>query len=307
MAQLMSELNPTASLPPPGASAAAPEPVEASDDGQALANAAVGVAIEQMNIVVVDPSRTMQTILRSMLQQMRPKRLRVHDTATAALRDMVVEPPNLLLCEWKMEHMSGYSLIKIMRHRSMAPLCAVPVIVVTGSATRSAVESALRIGAHAVLAKPLSPAALRQRMEWIARDERPLVLSRDHYVVEGVHSALDQQRAKDRLPTILQQIRIGNGQNLAAPADGQGAASPTDAAAKHGDTPSASDKATIKRRQQRSPTLDRLLRQRASMSAENEERARAAREVRREKIELAASAKKKSDSGRGLWKDLWGG
>jgi DNA-binding response OmpR family regulator len=274
-----------------------------SDDGSLLANAALGIGIEHMNIVVVDPSRTMQTILRSMLQQMRPKRLRVYDSAVAALRDMVVEPPNLVLTEWKMDHMSGYGLIKIMRHHSMAPLCAIPVIVITGSATRSIVEAALRIGAHAVLAKPLSPAILRQRIDWITRDDRPLVRLDSQYVIDGVDTALDIQRAKDRLPSIIQQIRTAEGAPLAAAASEGDKNSPATTGRL---TPlGQADKARIIKRLERSPTLDRLLRQRVKVLAESDERARAAQQTSGEKVELK-SAKRKT-GGLSRWKEIWGG
>lgn len=291
----MSSASPAPMQTPALAAAPSDPPAEESR----LRNAALGLTIEQMNIVVVDPSRTMQTILRSMLQQMRPRRLRVHDTALSALRDMVMEPPHLVISEWKMEHMSGYGLIKIMRHESMPPLCAVPAIIVTGSATRSAVEGALRIGAHAVLAKPVSPAVLRQRIEWICRDERPLVLSHHHYVIDGVLSALDQQRAKDKLPGILQQIRSAEAQ-INGEEEVDNAQAPAQKSAPAGSKPKK-----LKAKAERSPTLDRLLRQRAQMSDVHEERARAARQVSREKVELSSTKSKKG--GRSVWKELWGG
>ena len=290
------------------------------DSNSLLANAALGVAVEQMNIVIVDPSRTMQTILRSVIQQMRPKRLRVYDSAVAALRDMIVEPPNLVLCEWKMEHMSGHGLIKIMRHRSMAPLCAVPIIVITGSATRSAVEGALRAGAHAVLVKPLSPSVLRQRIEWIARDDRALVEIDNQYVIDGVNTALDAQRAKDRLPSIIQQMRSsqGNAQGNAQMASQMASQEALLAAPGAGETdqvaPAAhqqfaplgqADKAKLIKGLERSPTLDRLLRQRAKVATENDVRARAARQVSREKIELKSAKRKPDGSGRSRWKEIW--
>ncbi|MBX9619770.1 MAG: response regulator [Hyphomicrobiales bacterium] len=288
--------------------AAPPVNDAARDDNSLLANAALGLAVEQMNIVVVDPSRTMQTILRSMIQQMRPKRLRVYDSAVAALRDMIVEPPNLVLCEWKMEHMSGHGLIKIMRHQSMAPLCAVPIIVITGSATRSAVEGALRVGAHAVLVKPLSPAILRQRIEWIARDDRALVALDSQYVIDGVNTALDAQRAKDRLPSIIQQMRSSEQASQAKPDPEEAEVDQAAPAAKQKITPlDQADKAKIIKGLERSPTLDRLLRQRAKVAGENEARARAARQVSREKIELKTSKRQPAGSGLSRWKDIWGG
>lgn len=273
-----------------------------------MQNAAHGLRIDELDIIVIDPSRTMQTVLRSILQHLRPKRLRVRDSAVAALRDMVVEPPNLVLCEWKMDAMSGHSLIKIMRHKSMAPLCFVPIIVITGSATRSTVETALRTGAHAVLVKPLSPAVLRKRLDWLGRDDRLMVAEGDHFVIEGVSAALDQQRAKDRLPAIIQQFRLAEHAKALA-RDGSAHSFKEDAPAGPVDKDLLmagleQPNARNAKRSQPSPTLNRLLRQRAA-GEHNEERARAARQVSREKIELASSKRKRSGQGLSPWKELW--
>ncbi len=132
--------------------------------------------------------------------------MRLYDTASEALRDMMLEPPSIVFSEWRMNPMSGYRLLKVLRHASMQPLCFVPVIIVTGHATRSAVESAYRAGAHAVLVKPLSASTMRQRVEYVVQDARHYERSGDGYVIHGVADSLDTRRSRDTLPVLLDEI-----------------------------------------------------------------------------------------------------
>lgn len=171
-------------------------------------NAAFGMNPEELDIVVIDPSRTMQTLIRSMILPMRPKRLRFHENVTDALQAMMLEPPTLVFSEWNMRPMSGSRLLKIMRNRKIDTLCFIPVIVVTGDATRRNVETALRSGAQAVLAKPVSSTDFRKRIDFVLSDERPFVPVGDSFVVSGVAALLDKRRERDRLPALLNSVGL---------------------------------------------------------------------------------------------------
>ena len=176
---------------------------------------AYNVPLESLDVVVVEDSKQMQTIIRSVLGAMRVQRVRTFDSAEKALQAMLSEPPHLIITDWKMEPVTGYQLLRSIRHRKMAPLCFVPVLMVTAHGTRSLVEKALMVGAHHVLVKPLAPAALHQRMEWIVRDPRKFVLEpgKDFFVIEGVAQALAVQSERRQA---LDQARLHHARNNGA-------------------------------------------------------------------------------------------
>ncbi len=160
-------------------------------------HAAYQVPIEELDVIVIDDSKSMQTIVRSMLIAMRVYRVRVFDTADEALQSMLTEPPHIILTDWKMKPTNGYQLLRSIRQRQMAPLCYVPLMFITAHGTRALVERALRSGAHHLLVKPLSPAALLDRLLWVTRDPRPMVLNgADHYQIEGMEKTMDGHREK---------------------------------------------------------------------------------------------------------------
>ncbi|WP_205470736.1 response regulator [Breoghania sp. L-A4] len=165
--------------------------------------------MEALDIVIVEDSKPMQMILRSILLSMRVARVRVYDSPENALDAMLVEPPNLILTDWKMGRVSGYHFLRTIRHRKMAPLCFVPVIFVTAFGTRDLVEKVLRAGAHHLLVKPLAPSTLFNRLQWLIADERQFVLDEatGYHTIAGVDAALAADLEKRRS---LQRARMNH-------------------------------------------------------------------------------------------------
>ncbi|WP_244501858.1 response regulator [Stappia sp. ES.058] len=170
---------------------------------------AYGLDITDLDVVVVDDSKPMQTILRSTLLGFRVRRVRTFDSAEEALEVMRIDPPNMVITDWRMKPTSGVGLLRSIRQRKMAPLCFLPVVFVTAHGTRTLIDRILRDGAQNVIIKPLSPSALFERLNWTLRDSRPLVLGENgRYVVDGVAESLDEKARKWQ--------QIGGGRSIVA-------------------------------------------------------------------------------------------
>lgn len=160
-------------------------------------HAAYGLVMEDIDAVVVEDSKPMQTILRSILLSFKVSRVRVFDSVDDALEASLAEPPNVILTDWRMEPTSGYQFLRLVRHRHMEPLCYVPILFITAHGTRPLVDKALRAGAHHVLVKPVSPSTLFKRLQWLMADERPMILEHSgFYNIYGIQKTLDEQAEK---------------------------------------------------------------------------------------------------------------
>ncbi|MDN3719550.1 response regulator [Roseibium salinum] len=160
-------------------------------------HAAFGLSMEDIDAVVVEDSKPMQTILRSILLSFKVARVRVFDSVDDALEASLAEPPNVILTDWRMEPTSGYQFLRLVRHRHMEPLCFVPILFVTAHGTRPLVDKALRAGAHHVLVKPVSPSTLYKRLRWLLTDDRPMTLEHSgFYNIYGIHKTMDEQAGK---------------------------------------------------------------------------------------------------------------
>ncbi|WP_157747833.1 PleD family two-component system response regulator [Cohaesibacter sp. ES.047] len=144
----------------------------------------------------MDDSKTILTMIRSMISALKVARVRSFDRGDLALHAILQEPPNVILTDLAMSPMSGMQLIKLIRQQTMEPLCFIPVIVITAHATQARVAQLFEIGAHHVLAKPLSSAVLQNRLRALSSDRRVMRLDGDRYVIDGMHEVLLEKQSR---------------------------------------------------------------------------------------------------------------
>lgn len=147
-------------------------------------------------VVVIEPSRQMQAMLRSMLNGQGCRAVRIFADTDSAMTAMLSEPPSLVIMEWEAGPQEGGAFLKLFRHRNMFPVCLVPLIVMFSEARKRWVERALRLGAQAVIVKPVSQVMLKNRIDWVASGSSKLTLHGQRYVVAGVEERLEVERGK---------------------------------------------------------------------------------------------------------------
>ena len=164
-----------------------------------LHHRAYGLAVTALDVVVVDDAKPMQSILRSILVNAHVARVRTYDGAEAAMQAMMVEPPHLLITDWNMQPTDGLTLVRSMRRRRMGQVALIPAIMITAHPTRALVEDALKTGTHFVIAKPVSPATLMKRIDFVLKDPRGFELLDDEktVVLQGqTERTVTQRRAE---------------------------------------------------------------------------------------------------------------
>jgi CheY-like chemotaxis protein len=166
-------------------------------------HAAFGMGVEDLDVMIIEESRTAQNMLRSMLAGAGAKRIRSSDNVTEALQTMIAEPPNLVLTAWDIGKYTGEKLLKVIRHKRMEPLCYLPVIVVTAHASLRVVDQAFSAGCTSLLVKPISPQALLRRVDWVTHDEREFVEDGNSLAISGVQDVLDSRVRKRKLSTVI--------------------------------------------------------------------------------------------------------
>ncbi len=87
---------------------------------------------------------------------------------------------DLLIVDCEMPVIDGYDLVHALR-RSDGENAWVPVIMVSGHTPHDKVAKARDCGANFVIALPLSPKVLLQRILWVARDSRRMLQSAGYY------------------------------------------------------------------------------------------------------------------------------
>lgn len=95
----------------------------------------------------------------------------VYDNGPAALEQLALTevPPDVLVLDWNMPDMTGGDICKFVRATYDA--ARLPILVLTGTATRDGVLEALEAGANDFVRKPFTDAELNARITTLARSK----------------------------------------------------------------------------------------------------------------------------------------
>ncbi len=172
-------------------------------------HAAFGLELKDLDVVIVDESRHMQTILRSILLMARVRRIRAFDRVDDALAAMTSDPPNFVIAEWLMRPLNGRQLLKRMKRSDNWLMRDIPVMIITSYCTRVALELAIQAGAHFVLAKPFSPSSVLTRLKWVLADDRPMIVTRaGSYIVAGAEKVFYSKNERWKLSSMVHAANL---------------------------------------------------------------------------------------------------
>lgn len=109
----------------------------------------------------------------------------------------------------------GYKFVHWLRRSKIQPNCFAPVLITAGHTPQRAVAMARDCGAHFILAKPLTPIAVLERVLWISREGRRFVECATYvgpdrrFKNEGVPAGMEGRR-RDDLPAEVGEATMPN-------------------------------------------------------------------------------------------------
>jgi Response regulator containing a CheY-like receiver domain and a GGDEF domain len=113
-----------------------------------------------MRIMLIDDSKTMRNIQKSVLKQLGYETIEEACDGQDALSKVGAFNPELLLVDWNMPNMDGLTFVKVFRQTNKTT----PIIMVTTEAEKSRVIEAIKAGVNNYVVKPFTPDLLGQRI-----------------------------------------------------------------------------------------------------------------------------------------------
>ncbi|MGJ8529254.1 response regulator [Maritalea sp.] len=151
--------------------------------------------VDELNgpsVVVIEHARHMQVLYRSMLSGTGTRALRVYSDPKDAIAAIIADPPDVLLVDWDTDDFPGNRFLNQFRSRQLYPVCLLPVIMVMSEVRQRTCEQAIRLGAHAVLTKPVSTTRLFEYISWVALEKQKMQLTGDKYIVRPLVERLSE-------------------------------------------------------------------------------------------------------------------
>lgn len=113
-----------------------------------------------MRIMLIDDSKTMRNIQKSVLKQLGYTEIEEACDGQDALSKVAAFKPELCLVDWNMPNMDGLSFVKEFRNSDKTT----PLIMVTTEAEKSRVIEAIKAGVNNYVVKPFTPDLLSERI-----------------------------------------------------------------------------------------------------------------------------------------------
>ena len=113
-----------------------------------------------MRILLVDDSKTMRSIQKSVLSQIGHTEIEEACDGQDALSKVGAFQPELMLVDWNMPNMDGITFVKHIRQTDKTT----PIIMVTTESEKTRVIEAIKAGVNNYVVKPFTPDALSQRI-----------------------------------------------------------------------------------------------------------------------------------------------
>lgn len=142
---------------------------------------AFGKELKSLKVLMVEDNGSMRLLLRTMLNTFGITTVRQARDGTDGLMELQLHDIDLVISDWEMQPMNGRDFITSVRAVGNEPVCFTPIIVLTGHASHSLIKEAFEIGATHLLVKPVTPASLLNRIEWVLNDAREFTVAGDIY------------------------------------------------------------------------------------------------------------------------------
>jgi CheY-like chemotaxis protein len=133
--------------------------------------------LTKLTCLAVDANPAALRIVDGLLNSLGVGRLITCGTVAEAQKVVQQRPLDLIMIEARMPGMDGYGFTKWLRGLEFLENRLTPVLIVTGETRLTYLARGRDMGANLVMAKPLQPKALIERLFSIARDERDFIES----------------------------------------------------------------------------------------------------------------------------------
>lgn len=139
------------------------------------------VNVGGLSFVLVDPNPHSSTIIHGILRGFGAHRIIEARTAMDAIQALNDQKIDMMMVEPSLENGKGLAFIRSMRQDANNPFRTIPILVVTGDTRPSVIKAARDCGANMVIAKPMSPASLYERLTWVAFNPRTFVETKTYF------------------------------------------------------------------------------------------------------------------------------
>jgi CheY-like chemotaxis protein len=145
-----------------------------------MASSSGKVDLSRSSVLLVDDNQQSLDLMQQILVGFRVGKIQTCTKAEEAREICSRSRFNLLIIDGEMPEEDGISVTRHVRSNADLPNFSAPIIIVSAHTPMAKVFRARDAGANLVVKKPLAPAVLMSRIQWLGLNTRPFIIS-DNY------------------------------------------------------------------------------------------------------------------------------
>jgi CheY-like chemotaxis protein len=133
------------------------------------------VNLRDLTILIADPGTYTRRVVYGMLRGFGANRILEAADAADVLSALIQQKIDILILDSNLPPQNGLAVTHAIRRNPDNENRTLPILIMTSDAQQSTVKEARDAGASMVVAKPMSPTTLYDRLVWIAFDRRQFI------------------------------------------------------------------------------------------------------------------------------------
>jgi two-component system chemotaxis response regulator CheY len=139
------------------------------------------INLRELSILIADPSPYVRTLVHGMLRGFGAGKVIEVEDAAAVLKTLGENRIDVLLCDGSLPPDGGFTLTRQIRRKAGSESRTMPILLMTSDTRETTVREGRDVGANMVVAKPLSPANLYDRLAWVAFNPRQYIDTESYF------------------------------------------------------------------------------------------------------------------------------
>ena len=137
--------------------------------------------LRDLVILVADQSSYMTMLIHSMLRGFGSNRVLEVRNSLSVFQTLVGQKVDILICDSRLPPHGGLALTDTIRGKTDNEHRTIPILIMASNSRESTIKQARDAGANMVIAKPISPANLYDRLSWVAFNPRKFVDTESYF------------------------------------------------------------------------------------------------------------------------------
>jgi two-component system chemotaxis response regulator CheY len=133
------------------------------------------VNLRDLVILVADPNAYLRRVVHGILRGFGANKVLEVESCISLLQTLSSQKIDILLCDVRLPPHGGLKLTRTIRRNTDNQNRTVPILLMSSDPSEVMIKNARDAGANMVVAKPLSPSSLYDRLGWIAFNPRPFI------------------------------------------------------------------------------------------------------------------------------------